>query len=470
MDGYALSSSKTTLASPTNPLTFRVSGSIAAGDSPLTLEDDDSMTCYEIMTGAAFPLSTGYDACVRHEAVTYQPQAELEAGSSCSSFPRARTITIHEPIPSRSNRKLAGEDFRQGDVLARAGTIVTPGIVMVLSSTGIDRVQVEPERGTRMARKQRLRIGILTTGKEVANNHNLPTGSASPATSSDEPGSAVIIPNLQKGHIFNSNAPYLVSTLDCWGHDPVVIPAPTEDTPEAFQERLRAAVVDPSAPLDLIVTTGGVSAGKHDYVPSSVIDLGGRIVFHKTIIRPGFPVMFGEIPRNALDKDDKVPIFGLPGNPIAVAACLRFLVAAFLRESAGPSSTLPGVRVARLLSPDFSASRGGPHATAGCGVEKMPRNVTGQTEHRARYHKKPLMTRCFLPSRIHQRRPEGAVDMDGPGENIRGLNMLPWVEPLTRSASLTKAMSEANCWVVLPEGREVFEPGEIVEIVSMRPE
>ena len=60
--------------------------------------------------------------------------------------------------------------------------------------------------------------------------------------------------------------------------------------------------------------------------------------------------------------------------------------------------------------------------------------------------------------------------MDGPGENIRGLNMLPWVEPLTRSASLTKAMSEANCWVVLPEGREIFEPGEIVEIVSMRPE
>lgn len=491
MDGYVLSSSKTTGASPSNPLTFQVSGSIAAGDSPLTLTDDDQdeMKCYEIMTGAPFPLSNGmaYDACIRHEAVTYacqdhdQSQDGVQAGPSTSntSFPRAKRITLNAPVPPRSNRKLAGEDFRTGDLLAKQGTVVTPGIVMVLSSTGIERVLVragdEDEEGK--GRRRRLRIGILTTGKEVANNHNLPTGTLRPQSTSVSLDSntdtqatvaaATTTPSLQKGHIFNSNAPYLVSTLDSWGHEPVVIPAPAQDTPEAFQERLRTAL---PLDLDLIITTGGVSAGKHDYVPSSVVDLGGRIVFHKTTIRPGFPVMFGEIPSDE-NETSGVPIFGLPGNPIAVAACLRFLVTALLTRCNAAQAPSLGLKVGRLLSPDFSARRGSSPATAGCGVEKTPQDVTGQKEHRARYHKKPLMTRCFLPSKLHRSRPVDAVsDTDERGATVPGLDMLPWVEPLTRSASLTKAMSEADCWVVLPEGKEVFEPGEIVEVVSMKPE
>lgn len=352
--------------------------------------------------------------------------------------------------------------------------MITPGIVMVLSSTGVDRVEVavEGERIGLNGRKRGLRIGILTTGKEVAKNHNLPTGTSCSTSTSDTASSGSDpTRTLQTGHIFNSNAPYLFSTLSSWGHSPVIIPPPSEDTPESFQSRLRSSLSPDSetSGLDLIITTGGVSAGKHDYVPSSVLQLGGKIVFHKTAIRPGFPVMFGEIPTSDEGQGASVPIFGLPGNPIAVAACLRFLVAEFLRGPVGPERSSQGARVARLLPLDYSASPGNPPAS-GCGVEKTPRDVTARPEaFRTGAHKKPLVTRCFLPSKMHYRQPAGAFGRIGTLD-IPGTELLPWVEPLTRSASLTRAMSEANCWVILPEGKEVFEPGEIVEVVSMKPE
>jgi hypothetical protein len=122
MDGYVLSSSKTIGASPSNPLTFQVSGSIAAGDSPLTLTDDDQdeMKCYEIMTGAPFPLSNGmtYDACIRHEAVTYacqdhdQSQDGIQAGRIHPSLERRESPSTR-PSPlgriANSPEKISGQ-------------------------------------------------------------------------------------------------------------------------------------------------------------------------------------------------------------------------------------------------------------------------------------------------------------------------------------------------------------------------
>jgi molybdopterin biosynthesis enzyme len=301
---------------------------------------------------------------------------------------------------------------------------------------------------------------VLTTGKEVAHHHRI--GSDVTLTPT-EPAQT----SLEKGHIFNSNAPYLLATLRSWGHDPILIPAPLEDTAIGFQDCLRRASGmrsdegdAPHLDLDLIITTGGVSAGKHDYVPGSVVALGGEVVFHKTTIRPGFPVLFGDIPSQG--GAARLPIFGLPGNPIAVAACLRFLVSTFLQTGMGFGSKV-GINLARLLPADFT-STSTTTTTAGCGIPKDP-NVTSRT----RSHKKPLMTRCFVPARYHAQRPPQSLTEHPSTATIPGLDLIPWVEPLTRSASLTKAMSEANCWVVLPEGKDVYEEGEVVEIVDMRP-
>jgi len=524
MDGYALSSHLTTHASPTNPIKFKVIGSIGAGDEPIVISsevssagdprslgqkdglDEEAMeeedeggerTCYEIMTGAPFPIlkdgdddlerdqsgsGSGtprrrtYDACVRHESIIIHPDDQPSSISTLeatpTSFPRARYITLHAPISAYANRKLAGEDFRVGDLLAREGEEVSGGKVMVLASTGLNRLSVRRESGgwaggarAGAGRQGGLRIGVLTTGKEVAHNHNI--GSAATSTTT-EPSQT----SLEKGHIFNSNAPYLLATLRSWGHDPVLIPAPQQDTATGFQDCLRRATEMSSDEgdiphLDLIITTGGVSAGKHDYVPGSVVALGGQVVFHKTIIRPGFPLLFGDVPRRG---GGRLPIFGLPGNPIAVAACLRFLVVEFLNGAMGsPGTGKVGIKLARLLPADF-ASSSTITTIAGCGMSKESNAAP-----RTRSHKKPLMTRCFMPARYHAQRPSGFLAEESPSASpnlsaaVPGLDLIPWVEPLTRSASLTKAMSEANCWVILPEGKDVYEEGEVVEIVDMQP-
>jgi molybdopterin molybdotransferase len=467
MDGYALSSSSTSEASSSNPVTYRVIGSIAAGDPPLRpTETARDLTCYEIMTGAPFPLGNAYDACIRHESVITPETSTGQTNITRSSekdhpFPQAKYITINSPVPSRANRKLAGEDFKIGDMLGPKGQAVTAGGIMALASTGLQEVEVS----RRSSERKRLRIGVLTTGKEV-NHPNAMNSSRNLDPDLCGNLTTVTPATLEEGHIFNSNGPYLRGILESWGHNVISIDPPKEDTAEAFQKVLKEAIdriettsqnglLTPPpdsnmfrSSLDLVITTGGVSAGKHDYVPSSILDLGGKIIFHKTTIRPGFPVLFGELPR-------KVPIFGLPGNPIAVAACLRFLVGEFIAGNKH-SSRMPAF--ARLLSSDFksdSVRAQGP----GCGA-----SVSSAQEHRARYHKKPLATRCFLPSRLHRTRPRTAGEDN---ESSLGLDIIPWVEPLTRSASLTSAMGEADCWVVLPEGKEVFEEGDVVRIVDM---
>jgi len=129
-----------------------------------------------------------------------------------------------------------------------------------------------------------------------------------------------------------------------------------------------------------------------------------------------------------------------------------------------------GIKLARLLPPDFAAmsttTTTTTTTTAGCGTTKES-NATPQS----RSHKKPLTTRCFMPARYHAQRPTNysAPELEPASSAIPGIDLIPWVEPLTRSASLTRAMSEADCWVVLPEGKDVYEEGEVVEIVDMRP-
>ena len=95
--------------------------------------------------------------------------------------------------------------------------------------------------------------------------------------------------------------------------------------------------------LDLVVTTGGVSAGDYDLVLEVLRGLGVEVLFHKVSIRPAKPVLFGRM--------GSTLVFGLPGNPVSAAVALDLFVRAALRLASGLRPALPAARPARLTAP-----------------------------------------------------------------------------------------------------------------------
>lgn len=236
MDGYAVSHEETTSASCDKPVQLRIVGSIAAGDLPPTypsVHAVPALSCWRINTGAPFPRIIGsrdgdgearhYDACARVEIVRMIQD-------------RPGYIELTEPVHASQHRRLAGEDFQPDMVILDAQEIVGPGQIAALTSNGIKKLRVYSKP----------KIAVLTTGKEVAN------------PSSDEHSRG----DIQDGRIHNSNGPYIEAALKDSGYSDVTWIANVGDDPDDF----KIAVRDVRSDYDVLITTGGVSKGQHDYV------------------------------------------------------------------------------------------------------------------------------------------------------------------------------------------------------------
>lgn len=307
MDGYVLPSLATCDASPQSPVQFHVSGTIAAGDDtdagtfPLLTTDGSSPTqcaadrmrwCAEIMTGARFPTkgrASDWDACVKLEDIQH-----IQAG----------VIALTAPVPRNCNRRFAGHDIQQGQLLLRQGDVVTSEKIMVVASAGIHALPVV----------FRPRVGIWSTGKELASKQT-----------SDVNG-----PFLTTAVRANGAAAEYLGVLD----------DDLDATKQALRDQAELSM------SDIILTSGGVSVGRFDFVRTALEHLGARIIFHGLSIRPGHPVLFATLP--SLKKPGReVAVFGLPGNPGAAAACLRFLFVPYLRHLLGQEAEKPAM--ARLM-------------------------------------------------------------------------------------------------------------------------
>ena len=274
MDGFALRSADTTRATAADPVRLAVAGSVAAGQPPPTATPDHS--AWEIMTGAAMPAPC--DAVIpveRVERLAWQSQR----------------IHVREPLRSGQNRRAAGEDFQVGDLMLAAGEAVSPQAIMALAAVGQDRVATRPMP----------RVVVITTGGEL-------TASGPPDTVS---------------RIRDVNGPYLTAMLDAL-RIPLVAHRSVGDDPDALRRELASVGGD----CEIIITTGGVSAGRLDYVPAMLAQLGATVLFHQVAIRPGKPLLFARLPAGPL-------LFGLPGNPMAVAVGLRFFVLPAIRALLG---------------------------------------------------------------------------------------------------------------------------------------
>ncbi|MDX6495486.1 MAG: molybdopterin molybdotransferase [Gaiellales bacterium] len=260
------------------PIAFR----IAAGDRPGVLPMGSAAG---IATGA--PLPEGADAIVPIE------DAEERDG------------LVAEPTTPGACIRRAAEDVAAGQTLARAGDVLTPALLAAIASAGADTVEV----------CDRPRIAVLATGSELA-----------------APG----LP-LEPGQIYESNAISIAAQAVRAGAE-VTTAAMVIDDRDATEAAFAAAIAD----ADLVVSSGGVSVGPHDYVKPALDALGVREVFWRIAHKPGKPLWFGVA-------GDGTPVFGLPGNPVSSLVCFELFVRAALVAMQGVAPR-PRPR-ARLATP-----------------------------------------------------------------------------------------------------------------------
>lgn len=289
MDGFALRVPESGWPAGS---TFRVAAMHAAGDA--TAAYPGAEAC-EIATGARIP--EGFDTVV--------PVERCERDGEI--------VRLLRDEASGLNIRRAGDDVAVGDVALSAGRRIDAAAIMLLAALGIDAITVA----------RRPRVAVITTGSELHADGPLP-----------------------EGGIHDSNGPYLMASLARWGAR-LVARARVPDTGEAFHHAVRAAL---DAKADLILTTGAVSAGRFDFVPTALASLGARELFHKVAIRPAKPLMAARF-------DDGPLVIGLPGNPVAVATGYRFFAAPVLRAMAG----MPPERPLRLRLAEAPRVREGMH-------------------------------------------------------------------------------------------------------------
>jgi len=242
---------------------FDVSGEAPAGIQPPTLSEPASVV--EVATGAVLP--PGADTVVPYEHLQHDGK---------------EVVIVTEKMMKGQNVHRQGSDRRKGDLLLYSGQTIGPAEMGVLATVG--KTTIEVGRLPKTA--------ILNTGDELVSTEATP----------------------QPWEIRMSNGWVLNSLLQKKGISPTL-----------FQGNdslidLKIIVKKILSEYNLLIITGGVSAGKRDYLPDLLPELGIKKVFHKVAQRPGKPMWFGQ-------SEHGQTVFALPGNPISTTACAcRYLV------------------------------------------------------------------------------------------------------------------------------------------------
>ena len=346
MDGYAVIADDTRGANEDKPVELKIIGEIQAGGS--ATQKVTSSNTIRIMTGA--PMPEGSNAVVQFE--------DTEENNN--------TVKIFREVKQHENYRLAGENIQKGDQVLEAGERLTSVDIGLLASLNYQNVKVYKTPT----------VAVISTGDEIVN----------------------VGEEIRHGQIRNSSAYVLYSEIKKYNATPFItgIAKDTfEDTREKFIEALKA---------DIVLSTGGVSKGRYDFVKDVCRSLGINILFERVNIKPGTPMMFGK-------KENKL-IFGLPGNPVATLSCyFQFVRPALLKMMNAKQIDKPVVNA--ILEEDINKEYG------------KVRLLKGRFE--------------IKNKDLH-------------------------VSTINKNSSILRSMRSANCLIIIPEDLEHVNAGDKVAI------
>ena len=292
MDGFAVAT-----AGLRGGKSLLVQAMQAAGDPPLSLASPQH--AIEIMTGAMLP--AGCDAVI---PVEQSRLAEIEPQTV--SFEPELRIAVGQNIHRR------GSDVRQGALLLATGVRLGAPEIAVAAGAGMPRIRVSAQPT----------ISVVSTGNEII-----------------EPGEPILAHQVRR-----SNAYGIVAALRRRGFQRIA----DEHLPDelgALKARLRVLVQT----HDVLILSGGVSAGRLDLVPAALAGIGVREVFHKVAQRPGKPLWFGMAPTGTA-------VFALPGNPVSTLICLARYVLPALYAAMGETPPRAPERIALAAAVEVRAT------------------------------------------------------------------------------------------------------------------
>ncbi len=279
-DGFAVNSKET----KNTFQKFKILKTIAAGDNPY-IKKIPKLSCIEVMTGAI--IKKPFDTIIPIEDIEFFPSKQ-----------NAKYIIINKKIKKSEFIRPKGSDYKKGNKIIRKGELINPAHILSLKTLGIDKILV----------KKRVNIVFYPSGNELSDKKNIPSWK-----------------------IRNSNTIYLNSLIRSLPVNFTVKKILRDKDQKLFKKQISKQL---KSKTDILITSGAVSKGKFDFIPSVINQFKLKNHFKGVAIRPGKPIMFAKFNNNKC-------FFGLPGNPISSVACFRFFVIPLLFKSLGLKAEKP---------------------------------------------------------------------------------------------------------------------------------
>ena len=354
-DGYAINSKDTKNLSKKKTKLFKILGIVAAGDKPYHKKIKKFQTI-EIMTGGLLP--KGFDTIIPIEQIIHYPNKK-----------NPKYIVINKRIKKYQHVRFKGSDYKKNDLLIKKGTILQSNHILALKTLGIKNIKV----------KKIPNILFFSTGNEITNEDKVPSWK---------------VRNSNSHYIRSKDKFFLFNFFDG---------GILRDKDElVFEKQIKKVL---NSKIDIIITSGAVSAGKFDYVPRIIKKFNLSNHFKGVAIRPGKPILFAKI------AGKQKAIFGLPGNPISSAACFRFFVYPYLENLLGVVKEKP---IKAILKNEFI--------------------------------KKENFTR-FVKSKLNTTK-DGKIEV----EILKG-----------QESFRVQSFVKSNIWTMLPSGKARFKKNQIVD-------
>ena len=273
-DGFAVNSKET----KNKAQKFKIIKTLAAGDNPY-IKKVPKLSCIEVMTGAIIKKS--FDTIIPIEDIEFVPNKK-----------NAKYIIVSKKIKKSEFIRPKGSDYKKGNKIIKKGELINPAHILSLKTLGIEKVLV----------KKKVNITFYPSGNELSDNKKIPPWK-----------------------IRNSNTIYLNSLIKNLPVNFKVQKIIRDKDQKLFKNQISKQL---KSNTDIVITSGAVSKGKFDFIPSIINQFKLKNHFKGVAIRPGKPVMFAKFNNNKC-------FFGLPGNPISSVACFRFFVIPLLFKSLG---------------------------------------------------------------------------------------------------------------------------------------